>query len=54
MLKNLLHCKGTDVQFSVLKVIHPQQFLDIPTTELADRCYQIMAADLGPENVAEE
>ena len=54
MLKNLLHCKGTDVQFSVLEVIHPQQFLDIPTTELADRCYQIMAADLGPENVAEE
>ena len=54
MLKNLLRCKGTDVQFSVLEVIHPEQFLDIPTTELADRCYQIMAADLGPENVAEE
>jgi 1-acyl-sn-glycerol-3-phosphate acyltransferase len=54
MLKNLLHCKGTDVQFSVLEVIQPEEFLDVPTTELAERCYQIMAADLGPENVAEE
>ena len=54
MLKNLLHCKGTDVQFSVLEVIQPEEFLDVPTTELADQCYQIMAADLGSENVAEE
>ena len=54
MLKNLLQCKGTDVEFSVLEVIQPEEFLDIPTTELAERCYQIMAADLGPENVAEE
>lgn len=54
MLKNLLHCKGTDVQFSVLEVIQPEEFLDVPTTELAERCYQIMAADLGPENVAQE
>lgn len=54
MLKNLLHCKGTDVQFSVLEVIQPEELLDIPTTELAERCYQIMAADLGPENVAQE
>lgn len=54
MMKNLLHCKGTDVQFSVLEVIQPEEFLDIPTTELAERCYQIMAADLGPENVAQE
>ena len=54
MLKNLLHCKGTDVQFNVLEVIAPEEFLDIPTTELAERCYQIMAADLGPENVAQE
>ena len=54
MLKNLLHCKGTDVQFSVLEVIQPEEFADIPTTELAERCYQIMAADLGPENVAQE
>ena len=54
MLKNLLQCKGTDVEFSVLEVIQPEEFLDVPTTELAERCYQIMAADLGPENVAEE
>ena len=54
MLKNLLHCKGTDVQFSVLEIIQPEEFLDVPTTELAERVYQIMAADLGPENVAEE
>ena len=54
MLNNLLHLKGTDVQFSVLEVIEPEEFLDIPTTELAQRCYEIMAADLGPDNVAAE
>ena len=54
MLKNLMHFKGTDVQFSVLEVIQPEEFLDVPTTELAERCYQMMAADLGPENVAQE
>ena len=54
MLKNLLHFKGTDVQFSVLEVIRPEEFLDVPTTELAERCYQLMAADLGSENVALE
>ena len=54
MLKNLLHFKGTDVQFTVLDVIAPEDFLDVPTTELAERCYQIMAADLGPDNVAVE
>ena len=54
MLSNFLHLKGTDVQFSVLEVIQPEEFLDIPTTELAERVYQTMAADLGPENVAEE
>lgn len=54
MLNNLLHFKGTDVQFSVLDVIQPEEFLDVPTTELAERCYQMMAADLGPENVAQE
>ena len=54
MLKNLLQCKGTDVEFSVLEVIEPAEYAGQPTTEIAHRAYEIMAADLGPENVSQE
>ena len=54
LIPNLLHLKRSDVQFSVLAVIEPEEFAGVTTTELADRVYQMMAEDLGPENVAEE
>lgn len=54
MIDNLLHLKRTDTEFSVLTVIYPEEFENVTTPELADRIYQIMAEDLGPENVAQE
>lgn len=54
MIHNLLHFKKTDIEFSVLTVIAPEEFENVTTPELADRVYHIMAEDLGPENVAEE
>ena len=54
MITNLLHFKRSDVAFSVLTVIEPEEFENVTTPELAERVYQIMAADLGPENIAEE
>ena len=54
MITNLLHLKRSDIDFSVLTVIQPEEFADLTTPELAEQVYQIMAADLGPENVAEE
>lgn len=54
MIHNLLRFKRSDVELSVLTVIRPEEFADVTTTELADRVYNIMGEDLGPENVAEE
>ena len=54
MIHNLLHLKRTDTEFSVLTVIQPEEYEGMTTTELAERAYEIMAADLGPENVAQE
>lgn len=54
MIENLRHLKRSDVEFSVLAVIRPEEYENLTTPELADRCYRMMAEDLGPENVAEE
>ena len=54
MIQNLLHLRRSDIEFSVLTVIQPEEFADLTTPELADRVYRIMAEDLGPENVAQE
>lgn len=54
LIQNLLHLKRSDVEFSVLTVIKPEEFEGLTTPELADRVYHVMAEDLGPENVADE
>ena len=54
LITNLAHFKKSDVEFTVLTVIQPEEYADLATPELADRVYRIMAEDLGPENVAEE
>ena len=53
-IDNLLHLRKTDIEVSVLEVITPEQHADLGTTEIAQRVYEWMAADLGPDNVAEE
>ena len=54
MIDNLLHFKRSNIEFSVLTVIQPEEFENLTTPELADRVYHMMAEDLGPENVADE
>lgn len=54
MIKNLTKFKRTDIEMNLLEVIPAEQLKGVSTTDIAERVYQIMAEDLGPENVAEE
>lgn len=53
-ISNMLHLRRTDIEVSVLDVITPEQYAELGTTEIAQQTYELMAADLGPELVAEE
>ena len=50
---NLLHLKPTHVELSVLDVIPAEELKGVTTVDISERCYQLMAADMGPEMVAE-
>ncbi len=50
---NFLRFRGTDVHLHLLGVVQPQEFEGVTTVELGDRIHAMMAADLGPERVAE-
>jgi len=53
-ISNLLHHRHTYIEASVLEVISPEDYREMNTAEIAQRVYEIMAADLGPDRVAEE
>ena len=53
-ISNLLHHRRTDIQVTVLQTIQPEEYKDITTVDLGERIYQMMAEDLGPENVSQE
>ena len=53
-IPNLLHHCHSNIEASVLEVIYPEEFMELHTTDIAQRVYEIMAADLGPENVSQE
>lgn len=53
-IPNLLHHRHSNIEVSVLEVIAPEEYAGQPTTEIARRVYEMMAADLGPENVSQE
>ena len=53
-ISNLLHHRHTNIEATVLEVIRPEEYADLHTTDIAQRVYEIMAADLGPENVSQE
>ena len=53
VIPNLLHWKRSDVLMSVLEVIPPEEIKGVTTIDIANRCYQLMAADLGPDLIAE-
>ena len=53
-IPNMLHLRKTDIEVSLLDVIYPESYADLDTTEMARQIYERMAADLGPDLVAEE
>lgn len=54
VIDNLAKFKPSHVTMTVVETIPVEEITGIPTTEIAERIYQLMAADLGPENVSEE
>ena len=53
VIPNLLKWKPSHVEMSVLAVIPPEEIKGITTVDIAERCYNLMAADLGPDFIAE-
>lgn len=51
---NGLRLKPTDVHLHLLDVISPEQYQGMSTVELGNMVYEMMARDLGPENVSTE
>ena len=54
VVSNFTHLKPSTVDLHLLKVIYPEEYENLTTVELADRIYQMMAEDLGPDLVAQE
>ena len=52
-ISNLLHHRRTDILVSVLDIIQPEAYADMTTVELGETIYQMMADDLGPENISQ-
>ncbi len=53
VIYNLLHLIPSHVEMRVLDVIPVEEVKSHSTVELAHRCYDLMAADLGPDLIAE-
>ncbi len=51
---NGLRLKPTDVHLHLVDVIMPEQYQEMSTVELGNMVYEMMARDLGPENVSTE
>lgn len=54
VFKNGLRLKPTDVHLHLVDVIQPEEYAGLSTVELSTRVYEMMARDLGPENVSDE
>ena len=52
VVKNLKKWKRSDVEMKVLDVIPAEELKGVTTVDIANRCYQMMAEDLGPDLVA--
>ncbi len=51
VLPNLLKGKKTDVHMHLLEVIPVEEIQSVTTVDIAHRVYDLMAKDLGPENI---
>ena len=54
VVRNIKHLKPSSVEMKVLEVIPAEQLKGVTTVDIAHRCYDLMAADLGPELIAED
>ncbi len=54
VIPNMARLRHSEVELTALEVIPPEELKGVTTADIADRVYQLMAADLGPENVSEE
>ena len=52
VVKNLMKWKRSDVEMKVLDVIPAEELKGVTTVDIAQRCYEMMAEDLGPDLVA--
>jgi len=51
---NILHLKPSSVKMNVLGVIPAEELKGVTTVDISKRCYELMAADLGPDLIAED
>lgn len=54
VVDNIKHLRPSHTQLRVLEVIPAEELGGVTTVDIAHRCYDLMAADLGPELIAEE
>ena len=54
VVRNIKHLKPSSVEMKVLEVIPAEELKGVTTVDVAHRCYELMAADLGPELIAED
>ena len=53
VIPNMLKWKPSHVEMHVLEVIPPEEIKGVTTVDIANRCYQLMAEDLGPDLIAD-
>ena len=53
-ISNLLHLKPSHIDLHLLEVIPAQELQRVNTAQIGQRIYDLMAADLGPENISDD
>ena len=54
VVRNIKRLKPSSVEMKVLEVIPAEQLKGVTAVDIAHRCYDLMAADLGPDLIAAE
>ena len=54
VVRNIKRLKPSNVEMKVLDVIPAEELKGVTTVDISKRCYDLMAADLGPDLIAED
>jgi len=54
VVNNIFRFKPSHVEMKVLDVIPAEELKGVTTVDIAHHCYDLMAADLGPDSIAED